>query len=350
VTRIDVHTGELARGGKRLQGLERETESRVATVNGLVGQLDMRIRGRERIAERLVAIRRTLDRQADFLTRQASFLESAVHRYEAADERAVRDLPQDPRKKAGWFAGLLRRAQEQWVRAWQAFVSGARKFNPAAIVAQFQRFRSEFLSTARRHPELWLLLFLSSGHPVISSTIATAYWAARYREMAPMYAADDATGERLRAVLAKPEYSSERWAAADYDGRREMMEDLSKEVAEAMGVPNVPVSWQPPEGEEPFSPNTRGAYYDKQGVIALNPALLGQAEPPSDTLIHEYRHAYQDEASDRDYDRELVVPDVKRKEWGDNFDDYKDQKTYGWKAYRDQSIERDARGMAGLAT
>lgn len=166
-----------------------------------------------------------------------------------------------------------------------------------------------------------------------------------------MYAADDATGERLRAVLAQSEYSSERWAAADYDGRRAMVENLSRDVAQAMGVPHVPVAWEPPEGKGPLGPNTSGVYYSDQGVIALNPILLGQGGPPSGTLIHEYRHSYQDEAANRDYDCELVVPDAKREEWGDNFtvENYK-RPEIDWDAYRNQPIERDARGMAGLAT
>lgn len=158
----------------------------------------------------------------------------------------------------------------------------------------------------------------------------------------------DAAAERLNQIeWLKPE----TWGQLDEYQRRVALDLAGRELADVYHCPEPPVLF-----DDAGDPNLRGEYRDDDYYIKVNRAaevdydkLLGDdATEALRTYAHEFRHSYQVEQATR-YDkpqfRNLVDNPGTAKEWSENLRDYK-APDEDYDVYRNQPVERDARGFA----
>jgi hypothetical protein len=171
-----------------------------------------------------------------------------------------------------------------------------------------------------------------------------------------MTKADAEVQRQLKELLGRDEYSREAWRLASRDEREAILQRLSEDIARIMGIPAAEIMFH----KGLFS-DTRGFCYQTSAggnVISIHQDLLteGRLERVADfhftgdhsyeeslaVLFHEYRHAYQHQVQGDPLD--LRVDDATRDAWISNSGDgYKTQARDGYKAYRDQPVEVDAR-------
>jgi len=111
MTRIHVDTGALLAGAARAQRTSREAAEHARSVQSVLGSLDFEVRARGNIDQRVAAVSRSINVNAQDLQRHAAFLIQAASRYENADQsvmRAVRDFSgRHPSESGGDWIGRV---------------------------------------------------------------------------------------------------------------------------------------------------------------------------------------------------------------------------------------------------
>ena len=161
-------------------------------------------------------------------------------------------------------------------------------------------------------------------------------------------AANEAMKKQMKEVLRDSKYSKWNWEHASIEERKQILQDYMNEVIRIYGLQDVDatIHWDPDATYE-RSKITWGYYSPDYHTVTLNESVLsGQygnwdSYDLLETIGHELRHAYQYEAVAHP-DR-FTVSQGTLDTWKHNIDNYLDSDTYGYKAYRDQPIEVDAR-------
>ena len=134
-----------------------------------------------------------------------------------------------------------------------------------------------------------------------------------------------------------PELGEEVWRSLDAAQRLGVLQNVENTMA---GIQNrEPVAIQ----AEPLEPGVFGGFNPNTGGIAINEAhLAGEDVPPVEhlnTIIHEGRHAFQDQAIK---DPALVTDPQVMAEWAENNEMYLDPALVGQEIYQSQPLEKDA--------
>jgi len=126
------------------------------------------------------------------------------------------------------------------------------------------------------------------------------------------------------------------------EGRMGIMQDLFQQMLNASDLRDRPFRLDFKE----MPGNCRGSYNEISGKITLNRDIVTQPENYVNglrTLLHETRHALQDEA--RFNPNKYGISSEKALEWSNNFQRYI-RPEFNLELYKNQSIERDARSWA----
>ena len=157
---------------------------------------------------------------------------------------------------------------------------------------------------------------------------------------------DKAMAKELRDLLKSERFSKKTWKKASVEERKQILTELFAEMQRIYGIELTDITIQPIEAEPGYI--TYGYYMDYNKSMCINEDLLADAgnyKQIMDTMAHEMRHGYQ-HAVVENPDAFQVDPGTVT-EWRNNIQNYKRIETDGFKAYRDQPIERDARKFAG---
>ncbi len=165
----------------------------------------------------------------------------------------------------------------------------------------------------------------------------------------------------IEEILKKDEYSRERWEKADFDTKWAILNEYMKEVAAVMGLTVGDIQESDSAMHDGYY--NMGSYDPDTGMIFINRwvienAGIGNTIDSYDlmtTIVHELRHKYQrDACANPD---QFVVTEETIQSWQENIDNYKSQSDFmeedgmekreAFEAYRDQTIEKDARRFAG---
>lgn len=123
----------------------------------------------------------------------------------------------------------------------------------------------------------------------------------------------------------------------DITTREDIAQDYFNAIKQCMGLDSkMPLTFKEmPEG-------SCGGYNPYTNSIELNTNYLEQPDPRGllKTIVHESEHAFQQKAVTNPL--ECNVPIEVISQWKYNLEHYKDAKTYGFEAYRNQPIEIDA--------
>lgn len=113
------------------------------------------------------------------------------------------------------------------------------------------------------------------------------------------------------------------------------LNELESRLAEIEGRPAIELRGQS------LGPGSYGYFDPLENIMVVSEDLLRSPSPQEaiDTVAHEGRHAYQHYA----IDHPGFHPDAHEvAAWRDNFDNYLTASLYGYEAYRNQPVERDA--------
>lgn len=160
----------------------------------------------------------------------------------------------------------------------------------------------------------------------------------------------------IEEILKKGRYSEEAWNAADLEERKDILNEYLQEVAAVMGLQIGPINFEPTEGTD--DGYLMGSYSDTLNRVTINTWVMEDNVPNSyallSTIVHEMRHAYQFAACENP--DQFVVTEETIESWQNSFDNYKDVEDLmdegmeweeAFEAYREQSVEEDARRFAG---
>lgn len=155
---------------------------------------------------------------------------------------------------------------------------------------------------------------------------------------------DMAMATELKTMLQSKKYSKETWKKSSVDERKKILESLLKEMQKIFGISLIHLEIKSIKSEPGYV--TYGYYSDYSKLICINEDSLSDSlyDKVMETMAHEMRHAYQYAVvrNPQSYQVDQKTVD----EWRDNFKDYKTVDDDGYKAYRDQPIEKDARDFA----
>lgn len=147
------------------------------------------------------------------------------------------------------------------------------------------------------------------------------------------------------ALLEKEGYTEAAWNNMTIAQRKQMLERLIPQIALIMGITigsNIDFYNGPK--------NENGYYSGSSNSIHINENKLEGSDSYSitQTLIHEMRHAYQHAAVDNPENFNVSQETIDQ--WRENFNNYLDADTYGYKAYVSQPVEYDAKNFAKQST
>lgn len=154
----------------------------------------------------------------------------------------------------------------------------------------------------------------------------------------PTPASEREADNRMRneALVKLREYEN-KWRAAKTEAEKiALLNDFLAEMQKILGTSaNPKVNVVPLRG-------ANGSFQPSGMWISINRDRLNAPDSIGllKTIMHEARHAYQYEAAFRG--KHPAVTDETRKQWKDNFDNYKNASTHGYDVYYNQPIERDA--------
>lgn len=159
---------------------------------------------------------------------------------------------------------------------------------------------------------------------------------------------DRAMTDEISALLDSDRYSYETWASASVSEREQILRELFNELNEIYGI-NVADFYIKPIQAAPgyITYGYLSRRSDGYMSVTLNGDLLADADNYNqilNTMIHEMRHGYQHSVVNNP--DQYQVSDKTVESWRNNFNDYKTIDEDGYNAYRDQPVERDARGFA----
>lgn len=181
-------------------------------------------------------------------------------------------------------------------------------------------------------------------------TPGEAVTSAQQREM------DRYMQNEIEGILKKDRYSEDTWKAADLAEREDILNEYLQEVAAVMGLQIGPINFESTEGTE--DGYLMGSYSDTLNRVTINTWVMEDNVPNSydllSTIAHEMRHAYQYAACENP--EQFVVTEETIESWQNSFDNYKSTEDFmdegmewedAFEAYRNQSVEEDARRFAG---
>lgn len=161
---------------------------------------------------------------------------------------------------------------------------------------------------------------------------------------------------QIEKLLKQKRYSEKTWNDASLQERQDILNEYLQDVASIMGLEIGPINFDRiiPNG----STYAMGAYSNSQKEIIINTWVMEDNVPDSyrlmSTIVHEMRHAYQHAVCENP--EQFVVTEETIQSWQDSIINYKDTEDFmsegmseseAYEAYRDQSVEVDARWFAG---
>ncbi len=165
----------------------------------------------------------------------------------------------------------------------------------------------------------------------------------------------------IRKLKKNKRYSENTWRNASVEERKEILNEYLQEVSKILGIPIGPINFTHKEGQ--YSGGkiyyNMGSYSPDLHMVSINQWVIENPNLDSYALIttitHEMRHAYQQAACDNP--DKYVVSEETIASWQESIDNYKSQSDFmvedgmssqeAYEAYRNQTIERDARDFAG---
>ena len=164
----------------------------------------------------------------------------------------------------------------------------------------------------------------------------------------------------IEEILGKERYSRSTWQNASVEERKEILNESLQEVAAVMGLQVGEINYTYRESSN--GTYNMGSYSPTANVISINEWVLenGGKDGVADsydlmyTIAHEMRHAYQHAVCNNP--DQFVVTEETIRSWQESIDNYRSQSGFmqegmsaeeAFKAYRNQTIERDARWFAG---
>lgn len=155
--------------------------------------------------------------------------------------------------------------------------------------------------------------------------------------------------DRINEVNQKEEYSFKRWEKSTVEERKHILESYAVELRAIYDVPiEEKIEYFTELPDENGSIRV-GSYRRSENRIKMNEYMLDKNtvysietmyEENFDKISHEMRHAYQYFAIEN-LDK-YVIPQEVRKEWDENFKDYKTVQKDGIILYKRQPVELDA--------
>ena len=159
--------------------------------------------------------------------------------------------------------------------------------------------------------------------------------------------ADKQMQKEMRKLLKSERYSSKTWKKASVAEREQILRELFQDLQDIfhIEVDNLYIE----EIESLPGYITYGYLIPSNGKmsVTLNESLLSDPqnyERIMNTMIHEMRHGYQHSVVEHPENYEVTDETVES--WRANFNDYKRTEYDGYEAYRNQPVEKDARGFA----
>ena len=160
-------------------------------------------------------------------------------------------------------------------------------------------------------------------------------------------AADEAMKKKMWNVLQDEKYSQENWDNASVEERKQILQDYMNEVIKIYGLQDVKptIVW---DSNATYTAQsiTWGYYNHGRHTVTLNAQALTDSVGNWDsydlleTVSHELRHAYQNEAVD--HPTKYMVSKETIDTWKKNFKNYISSDK-GYEKYRNQPVEVDAR-------
>ena len=164
----------------------------------------------------------------------------------------------------------------------------------------------------------------------------------------------------ISTILKKKRYSKKTWENASTEEKKEILNDYLQEVAGVMGLQIGEIYFTYSEG----TPDgyVSGSYSERYHLVRINEWVIenGGKNGVKDsyellsTVVHEMRHAYQNAACE--HPEQFVVTEETIQSWQNSFDGYKGVDEFmeegmdaeeAYRAYKEQSVEEDARWFAG---
>ena len=169
-------------------------------------------------------------------------------------------------------------------------------------------------------------------------------------------AADARMQNQIQQLYGSDRFSEDTWAASTVAERRNILQEFMREVAAIMGVDVAftEIYKAPSNGLI-----TNGWYDHSDGEMAINMYIVENysAERSYElltTVVHELRHAYQHAAVDNPTQYQVSQATIDA--WKNSFDLYRNTDEFvnegmsrqeAYNAYRNQTVEQDARRFAG---
>lgn len=130
---------------------------------------------------------------------------------------------------------------------------------------------------------------------------------------------------------------AETFMEGNVEIREQLATEYFEEIKDSLGLPDdVSIEFC-------HMDNSLGGYNPDTNSITLNESYLEHPDPRGliKTITHESEHAFQQHVVDNPH----LYPDIQKEiiaEWKYNMDHYKSAEIFGFEAYRNQPIEKDA--------
>lgn len=167
--------------------------------------------------------------------------------------------------------------------------------------------------------------------------------------------------QQIAKIRENSMYSEQNWKNASPEERQKLLKNYIKEITAILGLNITDIDFSDYEPMDKDGYATMGYYNPKDDSVHINPWIIAEGDANGfksynlyTTVAHELRHAYQ-HAACNDHSR-FVVTDETIASWQKSIDEYKSTEGFekggmshddAYKAYRNQTIERDARWFAG---
>lgn len=154
---------------------------------------------------------------------------------------------------------------------------------------------------------------------------------------------------KIAHIMNTEHFSKEVWKLASVEERKNILQDYMQDISQVLGI-HVKKDISFFEKEPVNGILTNGYYNLGQNRIYINEYVIN-TYPPGDsyylmtTILHELRHAYQNQAMENPTD--FQVDQETLDQWEENVRNYQESQTEGFREYQKQPVEADARVFAG---
>lgn len=160
--------------------------------------------------------------------------------------------------------------------------------------------------------------------------------------------------KKISDLKSNPRYSESTWKKASLEERKLILNDYISEVSGIMGLEYDEINFEYRAPQNGYV--TYGSYSRSLDEIMINEYIIENRTSPGDlftTIQHELRHAYQHKVCENP--EKYVVTDETAAAWQKSFDEYKNTNGFmreglsqseAYQAYRNQTVEKDARNFA----